>query len=218
MNASSPSLAVSQGNGGSVAGGKVTLVWDDNSSDSNNNRDDIKATGVTFNGTTLTAGATTTVSTTYVRAAKDVTGGGGGLVNPNSGSTLVSPVGIGPGAVVASDNTLGANSPFEGRLYVTYVNNIDMFGNPGAVADNTDVFLRYSTRSGAARRGAPRSALTTTTGRPTGLAKGPHRRRTPAGRSSSRRSPSTRPPARSGCRTTTPATTRPAPASPRTST
>ena len=32
--------------------------------------------------------------------------------------------GIGPDPVIASDNTLGAYSPYEGRLYVTYVDRI----------------------------------------------------------------------------------------------
>ena len=43
--------------------------------------------------------------------------------NANPLQPAVAPeTGIGPGAVIASDNTLGAYSPHEGRLYVAYLN------------------------------------------------------------------------------------------------
>ncbi len=60
-----------------------------------------------------------------------------------------SPVAIGPGVVMTEDNTLGQNSPFEGRIYVAFVGyynvKIDGFQNP---ASNTDIFLSYSDDDG----------------------------------------------------------------------
>ena len=53
--------------------------------------------------------------------------------------------GIGPGIEIASDNTLGAYSPYQGRLYVTYVNRLTNLLNP---ADNTDIYLSYSDDGG----------------------------------------------------------------------
>jgi subtilisin-like proprotein convertase family protein len=53
--------------------------------------------------------------------------------------------GIGPGTEIASDNTLGAYSPYQGRLYVTYVNRLTNTANP---ADNTDIYLSYSDNGG----------------------------------------------------------------------
>ena len=82
--------------------------------------------------------------------------GTAGLVVPGSitGTFLpsvstASPIGIGPGVVMAEDNTLGANSPYEGRIYAAFVGyyNIDPLGiqNP---ASNTDIFLTYSDDGG----------------------------------------------------------------------
>ncbi len=62
-------------------------------------------------------------------------------------TTSASPdVGVGPGAEIASDNTLGSFSPYEGRLYVTYVNRSTASGNP---SDNTDIYLATSDDGGA---------------------------------------------------------------------
>jgi subtilisin-like proprotein convertase family protein len=79
----------------------------------------------------------------------------GGLVIGGSataaGSVAVpsSPVDIGPGLVMAQDNTLGANSPYEGRIYAAFVGyyNVTIFGvkNP---TSNTDIFLMYSDDGG----------------------------------------------------------------------
>ena len=78
-----------------------------------------------------------------------------GLVLPGlAGSTYAtasaaSPVGIGPGIVVAQDNTLGGLSPYEGRIYAAFVGyyNITIAGvkNP---TDNTDIFLTHSDDGG----------------------------------------------------------------------
>ena len=46
---------------------------------------------------------------------------GGAADSPYPTRPAVSPdVGIGPGAVIASDNTLGSFSPHQGRLYIAY--------------------------------------------------------------------------------------------------
>jgi subtilisin-like proprotein convertase family protein len=77
-----------------------------------------------------------TVAFTTVRATVD---------NTSPTAALVHPLGIGPGVAIASDNTLGSFSPFQGRLYVTYVHRIDDIRNP---ADNTDIFLSTSDDGG----------------------------------------------------------------------
>ena len=60
-----------------------------------------------------------------------------------------SAIDIGPGLVMAQDNTLGAYSPYEGRIYaafVGYINvKVDGFQNP---TSNTDIFLTYSDDDG----------------------------------------------------------------------
>jgi subtilisin-like proprotein convertase family protein len=60
-----------------------------------------------------------------------------------------SPISIGPGLVLASDNTLGSFSPFQGRIYAAFVGYYDVtvegFKNP---TTNTDIFLSYSDDGG----------------------------------------------------------------------
>ena len=69
--------------------------------------------------------------------------------SPSGVSVPSSPVDIGPGLVMAQDNTLGAYSPYEGRIYaafVGYINvKVDGFTNP---TSNTDIFLTYSDNDG----------------------------------------------------------------------
>src|SRR5207249_8010280 len=55
--------------------------------------------------------------------------------------------GIGPGLAVAVDNTLGALSPYQGRMYIAYT---------GGGGSNTDVFLITSDNSGSSWSGAVR--------------------------------------------------------------
>src|SRR5262249_23686406 len=56
------------------------------------------------------------------------------------------PNGIGPALSIASDNTLGAYSPYEGRLYATYTDRQpNITQNP---ADNTDIWLTHSDDGG----------------------------------------------------------------------
>ncbi len=60
-----------------------------------------------------------------------------------------SPTGIGPGLVLAADNTLGSFSPHQGRIYAAFVGYYDItvagLQNP---TSNTDVFLEYSDDGG----------------------------------------------------------------------
>ena len=74
---------------------------------------------------------------------------GGSVTNIFPTASAASPTGIGPGVVLASDNTLGSFSPDEGRIYLAFVGyvNITVAGikNP---TDNTDIFLIYSDDGG----------------------------------------------------------------------
>src|SRR5262249_32600711 len=67
---------------------------------------------------------------------------GGSLTTPFPTASAASPVGISPGIVLASDNTLGAFSPHEGRIYAAFVGYVDVtvagVRNP---TDDTDIFL-----------------------------------------------------------------------------
>ncbi len=61
----------------------------------------------------------------------------------NAGSFSFGPDGAGPGLSVAIDNTLGADSPFEGRIYLAYTGvgtTVIVNGNP-AIPGSTDVYL-----------------------------------------------------------------------------
>jgi subtilisin-like proprotein convertase family protein len=70
----------------------------------------------------------------------------GALNAPYPLITAASPVeGVGPGAVIASDNTMGSFSPYKGRLYVAYTGRSTATGNP---ADNTDIGMAYSDDGG----------------------------------------------------------------------
>ncbi len=60
------------------------------------------------------------------------------------------PNGIGPGLVLAEDNTLGPDSPYQGRIYAAYVGyentkDPNQHTNP---TTNTDIFLAYSDNGG----------------------------------------------------------------------
>ena len=73
----------------------------------------------------------------------------GSLTTPFPTASAASPIGISPGIVMASDNTLGAFSPYQGRVYAVFVGyfNVRINGvlNP---PDNTDIFLTYSDDGG----------------------------------------------------------------------
>ena len=59
------------------------------------------------------------------------------------------PNGVGPGLVLAIDNTLGSASPYQGRIYAAYVGYYD-FTVDGVVnpTTDTDIFLTYSDDGG----------------------------------------------------------------------
>ena len=63
------------------------------------------------------------------------------IANPPNGSN--EPIDASP--VIASDNTLGAFSQFQGRLYVAYVDRTNVTNNP---ADNSDILLSFSDDNG----------------------------------------------------------------------
>ena len=73
----------------------------------------------------------------------------GSLTMPYPTASAASPVGISPGVVLASDNTLGSFSPYQGRIYAAFVGYfnviVDGVKNP---TDNTDIFLTYSDDGG----------------------------------------------------------------------
>ena len=74
---------------------------------------------------------------------------GGSLAVTSGTASAASPIGISPGIVMASDNTLGSFSPYQGRIYAAFVGyfnvTIDGVKNP---TDNTDIFLTYSDDGG----------------------------------------------------------------------
>ena len=74
---------------------------------------------------------------------------GGSVTTPFPTTSPASPIGVSPGLVMASDNTLGSFSPYQGRIYATFVGyyNVTVAGikNP---EDNTDIFLTYSDDGG----------------------------------------------------------------------
>ncbi len=130
-----------------ITGGQVTVVFDDFGSGSNQSPpvDIIQVARLvpTAGGGYANLG-TATVGRTTVR----------GAVTPGNYpvTTLATSKGIGPGAVIASDNTLGSFSQFQGRLYVAYVDILDnvRFGVIGSnQADNTDIFVKFSDNGGA---------------------------------------------------------------------
>ena len=70
----------------------------------------------------------------------------GRLIAPYPLAPAVSPtIGIGPAPVIAQDNTLGSFSPFQGRIYVSYVAHDIFSGNP---VDNTYIVLAHSDDGG----------------------------------------------------------------------
>lgn len=76
------------------------------------------------------------VTTTLVRSA---------LTSPYPLGAVVTGEGIGTGLSLASDNTLGAFSPYQGRLYLAFTDRYNVTINP---ADNTDIFLMVSDDGG----------------------------------------------------------------------
>jgi subtilisin-like proprotein convertase family protein len=89
----------------------------------------------------LATGSDRTIATTFVRG--NLAGSG---VPVYGATSVATPNGIGPGLEIAADNTLGVFSPFQGRLYVAYVDNRGL--NIGSPVDNTNVMLAVSDNGG----------------------------------------------------------------------
>jgi subtilisin-like proprotein convertase family protein len=82
----------------------------------------------------------------------------GALGNTFARAVPASPTGVGPGLVLAVDNSLGSGSPYQGRIYAAYVDyiktkDIDGHINP---PENTDIYLAYSTDGGLTWNGLGR--------------------------------------------------------------
>jgi subtilisin-like proprotein convertase family protein len=95
-----------------------------------------------FTGASVLPGFDNTVAFPFVRGA---------VTSPFPLAPAVSPDrGIGPSPVIASDNTLGSFSPFQGRLYLAYVDHIrEVVGNVDLnPTDNTDIFMITSDDGG----------------------------------------------------------------------
>ncbi len=143
-----PRLTVSQGTAdGRVQGGQVTVVWDDFGTGASFSPpvDFIQARTAQPDGMGgFTLRSTTTVATTLVM---------GNTAGAFPLRPVVSPdQGIGPAPTIASDNTLGSFSPYQGRLYVAYVGHTRVIDGSGGgdanPADNTDIELAVSDDGG----------------------------------------------------------------------
>ncbi len=91
--------------------------------------------------TGLTGGSPSTIDTTLVRGA---------LLNNYPLAVPSTPNGVGPGLSLAVNNTLGPDSPDEGRIYAAYViyyNDKDPNGHTNPTS-NTDIALSYSDNGG----------------------------------------------------------------------
>lgn len=142
-----PRLTVSQGNGSGTAPGQVTVIFDDfrggRLSAPAVDLIRVRRYAPQADGTLAPLGGAQTAASTAVQGA---------ATSPYPLTTASNPRGIGPSAVIASDNTVVSGSPNPGRLYIAYVDRLDTarFGsvansNPG---DNTDILLVYSDDGG----------------------------------------------------------------------
>jgi subtilisin-like proprotein convertase family protein len=99
--------------------------------------------GLTTNPVNASINTDVTAAKTTVR---------GSLLAPYPLKTTASPdIGVGPGIVIASDNTLGSFSPYEGRIYIAYTDRRPDPLPPSPVvnpADNTDIYLISSDNGG----------------------------------------------------------------------
>jgi subtilisin-like proprotein convertase family protein len=87
--------------------------------------------------TAISASTPSVIATTLVTGA---------LGNTFARSAPSTPNGVGPGLVLAIDNTLGTNSPYQGRIYAAYVGYVNLPADPNGHTNpttNTDIFLSY---------------------------------------------------------------------------
>jgi subtilisin-like proprotein convertase family protein len=147
-----PQIAISQGRAdGKVKGGQINVVFDDYGIANTSGLDVIftQAVNNVFTGGVLTGQAVlgaAFVTTTSTRGASGVPTG------PASPTGVAAPLGFAPAPQIASDNTLGSFSQFEGRLYVVYTDRYDANRFPAFAgkneADNTDIFMSTSDDGG----------------------------------------------------------------------
>ncbi len=105
----------------------------------------VNSVGLSINGVTI--GSQKNVATLAVSG--NVRGATNAGNFPNAGSTLAVPNrGIDPAPAIASDNTLGTFSQFQGRIYVAYVDPDRQQHFERNPADNTDIFLLASDDGG----------------------------------------------------------------------
>ena len=93
-------------------------------------------------GFTLANSQDAVITTTGVNGSQAGTG--------TRGTNVTGLTGIVAAPVLASDNTLGSFSPYEGRIYMAYVDwsgdiVVNGYANP---PDNTDIYLTYSDDGG----------------------------------------------------------------------
>ena len=77
---------------------------------------------------------------------------GGSLTDNYPRAAPSTPNGVGPGLVLAEDNTLGPYSPYQGRIYAAFVGYFNVafpFANDQNPTTNTDIFLVFSDDGGA---------------------------------------------------------------------
>ena len=132
-----PKLSVSQN------GGLITVLYDDIVGARGNKLDNLYVDTLTPSAAGVTVGARSIAATTSVLGAVN---------SPYPLTSTASPLtGIGPGAVIADDNSLG-NGTFSGRIYVAYTDRFDSIRYPARSTnnptDNTDIFLAYSDNNG----------------------------------------------------------------------
>jgi subtilisin-like proprotein convertase family protein len=124
--------------------GNWTLKITDNKSDQNNGMD---PTQYVVDWSVILNSGLTTLDTTgdVVTASTPIRGA---LTGPYPLTTTANPNrGIGPSVVIAADNTLGSFSPFQGRIYIAYVDRLPLTGTQNQV-DNTDISLISSSDGG----------------------------------------------------------------------
>ena len=161
-----PKIAISQGTAdGSVKGGTVTLVWDDFGSFSGAGPvplDAIVDQQIPAGGATAPAATgPALVQSTFVRDDPGANYGSGSPTSPPQTHSIASNAdrfGIGPSPSIASDNTLGSFSPFQGRIYVTYTDRYDARPDPTTWSS--------AMRRPATRPGTPTSSSRSSTRRP----------------------------------------------------
>jgi subtilisin-like proprotein convertase family protein len=129
-----------------IANGAVNGTWQLQAIDSNQSPPTTPSV-VDFWSLNLSTGMTPDLDLAVPGTNGLIVAGSLGPIFPTT--SVASPVGISPGLVLASDNTLGTFSPHQGRIYAAFVGyiNVTVAGikNP---TDNTDIFLTHSDDGG----------------------------------------------------------------------